>query len=223
MKLKLFFGVVLVVIGLGFLLQQMGVWDFGQVFSRWWPLLVVGVGVIQWWTKSLSWLASGFIILIGVLLLLNRLQVFTANFWGIFWALLFIFLGLWLLFSKMRVGSGNSSNEDYLQILALFSGPSPKVFSEKFKGGFVAAIFGGSDIDLSEAKLDTEGAIIDVFVAFGGVDIYVPKGWKVHVAGLPLFGGWDNKTKKSEASDPNQPPIKVRALVMFGGLDIRER
>ncbi len=221
--IKLFLGISLLVVGGGFLLQQFGVWDFGYVFSRWWPILIVGVGVIQLLTKSLSIIASSIVILVGALLLFNRLALFTVNFWGVFWALILILLGVWILFSRMRVGADQSSRNDYIQVFALFSGPSPKVFSEHFKGGFAAAMFGGADIDLTEAKLDEKGAVLDVFVAFGGVNIYVPKGWKAHVAGLPLFGGWDNKTRKTEASDPNQPPFTVRALVLFGGMDIRER
>jgi hypothetical protein len=60
---------------------------------------------------------------------------------------------------------------------------------------------------------------MDIVVAFGGVEIAVPEGWRVEVKGIPLFGGWSNKTKGDLVGD-DAPLLSIEALVAFGGLDI---
>ena len=60
---------------------------------------------------------------------------------------------------------------------------------------------------------------MDVVVAFGGVEIVVPEGWRVDVKGIPLFGGWSNKTAR-DLVGADAPLLSIEALVAFGGLDI---
>jgi hypothetical protein len=59
-----------------------------------------------------------------------------------------------------------------------------------------------------------------VFVAFGGVEVYVPPGWRVDISGFPLFGGFDNATVK-ESLPAEAPLLRIDATVLFGGLDVR--
>jgi hypothetical protein len=46
----------------------------------------------------------------------------------------------------------------------------------------------------------------------------VPDDWKVVISGIPLFGGWDNKTKVN--TNDNSPILRIKCTVAFGGLDI---
>ena len=63
---------------------------------------------------------------------------------------------------------------------------------------------------------------MDVTAAFGGVDLYVPRHWKVEVTGLPLFGGWGNKTQ-AFAKDEGAPVLRIKCLAMFGGVEVKSR
>jgi hypothetical protein len=82
----------------------------------------------------------------------------------------------------------------------------------------VVALFGGVDLDLVDAGLP-QPAVLDVVVAFGGVDIQVPEGWRVRVTGIPLFAGWSNKAR-GEGLPADAPELLVNAVVAFGGVEV---
>ncbi|MEQ8483616.1 MAG: LiaF-related protein [Pseudomonadales bacterium] len=83
------------------------------------------------------------------------------------------------------------------------------------------AIFGGCDIDLTEATFTAPVTRIRLLCLFGGVDIYVPEGVNTTVKSFAIFGGVDNHTPS--ATDPDAPRLVVEGLVMFGGADVKLR
>jgi hypothetical protein len=62
--------------------------------------------------------------------------------------------------------------------------------------------------------------VLDVFTAFGGVEVTVPRGWHVATRGLPLFGGIENATAKEQIA-ADAPTLAINATVLFGGLEIK--
>ena len=82
------------------------------------------------------------------------------------------------------------------------------------------AVFGGSEIDLRECRLDPAGATLDLTAAFGGIEVSVPLEWKVKMTGLPLFGGWDNKTQRRDQMAEGGPELRVRCVAAFGGVEV---
>mgnify|MGYP000545247364 CR=1 FL=1 len=50
--------------------------------------------------------------------------------------------------------------------------------------------------------------------------MFVPSNWRVQVTGVPVFGGWSNKTNKVEVDD-NNPVLKINCLVLFGGMEVK--
>lgn len=83
----------------------------------------------------------------------------------------------------------------------------------------VITIFGGADIDLTDARFTSANTRIRLLCLFGGVDIYVPEGVNTTVNAFCIFGGVDNKAPNS--SDPWAPKLAVDGLVMFGGADVK--
>jgi hypothetical protein len=60
---------------------------------------------------------------------------------------------------------------------------------------------------------------LELTAAFGGLDIILPKDWRLDIDGIPLFGGWSNKTISPSSSEG--PVLKVRCLAMFGAIDAK--
>jgi hypothetical protein len=58
-------------------------------------------------------------------------------------------------------------------------------------------------------------------VAFGGIEILVPKGWRISVRSTPIFGGLDDETDHSERPEADAATLHVDAVTIFGGVDIR--
>ena len=85
----------------------------------------------------------------------------------------------------------------------------------------VFTVFGGSDIDFSEAVFTSHTTRIKLLCLFGGVDIYVPVGVNTTVKAFAIFGGTDNRTPS--CADSDAPRLIVEGLVMFGGADVKIR
>jgi len=106
-------------------------------------------------------------------------------------------------------------------MVAVFSGVDRKGSWRPARNSKLLALFGGMDIDLSNAYMPPGDTYMDAMCLFGGVDIIVPEGLNVEVDGIPLFGGIENQV--SDDLLPGAPTLHVRAFVMFGGIEIKHR
>lgn len=81
------------------------------------------------------------------------------------------------------------------------------------------ALFGGIEIDLTEAVFEQREIVIDAVALFGGVEVKVAENVSVRGAGTGIFGGFEVATH--EAVDPDAPTIVIRGVALFGGVDAR--
>ncbi len=212
---RLFFGTIIVAIGTLLLLDNADVLDAGDVISTWWPVVVILAGVLTYAANPRHWPVALIIVAVGTAFLLSRLDIVDIG--NLIFPAAIILVGLLVLFgrglgSQIEVG-------DRVNSFNVFSGSEVASHSKEFQGGSVSAVFGGAEVDLTDA-VPAADARLDVFAAFGGVDIRVPSGWQVAVKGLPLFGGIDNVTVK-EQLPTGAPVLAVNATVLFGGLEIK--
>jgi predicted membrane protein len=76
------------------------------------------------------------------------------------------------------------------------------------------------ELDFSQAKLEGNQATIEVTAMFGGIDVFVPRDWKVVVDASAILGGVDNKHRQAEES-VIKATLFVKATALFGGIDIK--
>ena len=221
MSTRRWIGLIVLVIGVGFMLQAVGVWDFGGVAATYWPLLLVLIGIVEAANRSISWIWGLVLIAIGAYLQLEHLSIITVSFGAIFWPALLILVGAWFAFGRGGGRGGTVLSGKKAELFSLFGGSQTVFHSESFEGGSVTALFGGSTLDLREAQIAAQGAQMDLTAIFGGVDVFVPESWKVIATGVPIFGGWENKTRLSKVEDPAAPVLTVRCLAIFGGVEIK--
>ena len=67
------------------------------------------------------------------------------------------------------------------------------------------------------------GATVNATVAFGGIDMLVPSGWRISVRSTPIFGGLDDKTDHTVAPADDAPVLHIDAVFVFGGVDIKHQ
>jgi len=213
------FGTLLIVIGAGFLLGQMGVWDFGSILGTWWPLILIFIGVVQLISRSAPLIGAVIVIVVGVVFQGLTLGIFPGNSWALVWSALLVIAGLWLLFARGFHPVSSASTDDMVRVFAIFGASNPRNQSSAFRGGSVTTLFAGADVDLRDAKLAPDGAHLEVTTAFGGAKIIVPDDWYVSVTGLPIFGGWSNKARQTPAEGASAK-LHVSCFVMFGGIDV---
>jgi hypothetical protein len=201
--------------GVVLLLDNAGTLDAGEVFATWWPAVLILAGVLTLAANPRHWPVALIIAAVGTAFLLSNLGIVDIGDFIIPAAL--ILVGLLVLFGR-GLGSRTETG-DKVNSFNVFSGSEIASHSKEFQGGSISAIFGGAEVDLRDA-LPTPDARLDIFTAFGGVEVKVPDGWQVEVKGLPLFGGIENATAK-EAVAANAPRLSISATVLFGGLEIK--
>ena len=225
---RLGIGVLLVIIGLFILLDNLQVLELGAFLNRWWPLLIILVGLwklLIWGAQSLS--SGSLLMVIGILCLLATLDVIAWNDLFQIWPVFLIIIGAWILLrptrhlsEKLRSAEGEDIN--MLDAWALFGGTERQVLSSQFKGGKVTALFGGVEIDLRKARLADGEQSLDLTAIFAGIEIRVPEDWNVWVTGSPIFGGIDDKRlTRSSGEMGSGARLHINAFAMFGGVEVK--
>jgi hypothetical protein len=213
---QVLFGLLIVAVGVSALLVQLGAVevDLGKLIATWWPLLIVLAGAAALVSVPRAWIGPTTVIAVGVFLQLSALGIITVDLWSILWPLAIIFFGL-----TMLTGLGTRGTDDKtVNSAVIWWGSERRTTSQDFRGGSLSAIMGGISADLRQADI-VDRAEISVFVFWGGVDIKVPPTWRIRVGGLPLLGGWEDKT--AQQPGPDAPELVVHITAIMGGVDIK--
>lgn len=213
---RAYFGLIIVTLGALLLLDNLDLLDAGQIVGDWWPLAIVVGGVLVFIANPRHWVMPVVLVVGGATLLLNTTGV--ADIVNVLLPVLVIVVGLVIIFGR-GAGTRTTSSEHRINTFNVFSGTTLNSDSPEFEGGRIGAVFGGAEIDLSAASLAPD-ASLDVFAAFGGVEIRVPHGWRVDINGFPLFGGFENATSKDGLA-ADAPHLAIDATVIFGALEVK--
>ena len=117
----------------------------------------------------------------------------------------------------MEINEYKKYETDKLKNLSILWGTQKSITSNNFKGGKVTSIFGYSEIDLTECKLNSNSVVIDVLGIFGGSTLIVPKEWNVVVDVFSLFGGFSNKIRITpETKVDMEKTLTIKGLILFG-------
>lgn len=220
-------GAVLVLVGLAFLLDHMGYVSVYSLWWRFWPLLVALAGVVNLVSRNRPW--GVFLMAVGVLLQLNQLGM-THFGWRDFWPMVLIALGILVLWGSFGLhkrppvsASTGGDPRTTLNEAVVFGGLERRMISQDFQGGDITAIFGGVELDLTEAHILGNEATLAITAIFGGVELRIPVGWQIAFRGAPIFGGVEDKTRTAHVDDPASPvkTLVITGAVIFGGLEIK--
>ncbi len=222
---RIFWGLLLILLGVVFLLDRMGRLDFGDLIGRYWPVIFILIGISILLSNNLRNAGSGiFFILFGTFFLLLRLRIFDQAVWRYLWPVAIIAVGLWILlrpaFHPGRTKMPEMTGDD-LAINQVFSGTARKVESQNFRGGKADVVFGSAEIDLRAAKLAGGQATLVLSVVFGNIEVIVPREWQVVLAGTPVLGSI--KSNKAAATDmATTGTLSIQGSVVFGSIEVKE-
>lgn len=207
-------GIILVLIGGVFLLDNLG-FDIDipyYLFS--WPAIFVVFGIIN----LLSGSGKAALIFFGLaaVFYLHHYDIVRI---GEIWPLILIIVGLSFIIGR-RSGPKRISErkEDSFDEIAIFGGTERKFVSEKLQGGKITCVFGGSEIDLRGSKAE-DGVVIEIFCMFGGVELMVPEDWKINMDATAIFGGFSDSRKN--ISITSATTVHIKGFTMFGGGEVK--
>ena len=200
---KLVLGIAIIVAGLVLTLDNLGLIEAHTIFKLW-PLVLVAMGVAKLRQEgSGGGMGGWFLVLGGTFLLL-----FTFAHGHLAEALapmLVVAVGILIVIKALKQNRGIppelSRSEDFLQ---------------------GTAIFGGYEVDLRQASLESGQARIDVFVLFGGGEIRVPEGWEISNRATAMFGALNDNTHHGPSPmGGERPRLVVTGLILFGGTEVK--
>jgi predicted membrane protein len=223
---KLVLGVAIIVAGLVLTLDNLFPenHEITHKIFRLWPLILVAIGVAKIRQDGGNGNIGGWLFVIGgSILLLN--SVFQIHLSNVLPPLLVVAVGIVIVIKALKQSRGVppelARSDDFLQGTAIFGGFKRRILTQAFKGGELTAIFGGCELDLREAALDSGQARIDVFVLFGGGELRVPEGWEIANRATAMFGALNDKTHHGPSSTEARPCLVVTGLILFGGLEVK--
>jgi predicted membrane protein len=238
-------GLVIILIGFGLLMNTMGIIPIGAVVARFWlPAVFVGVGVYQLARahgregRFMGWFFVG----LGVLILLNNLELFAPFSFRLRQLIapaILIFIGMRLLIRasdsrgndgfrgtasaphvKVHTSGAHSEpsvdSSDFIDATAVLGGFNRKSSSQQFRGGDVTAIMGGGKLDLREAKIQGNEAVLDIFTLMGGMEIMVPHEWVIEQRFTPILGGYEDRTRQD--GQPGAKKLAIKGVTIMGGV-----
>ena len=213
-----------VLIGLLLLLDNFDVLDAG-LYLRFWPLILVvfGGARILYSSHRGGRFVGVVIVLIGAIFLVRELGVTSIGFHEL-WPLVLVLAGVSLLLGGTARGRipgedhATSDSHSIVNAFAVLGGVQQSNNSRDFRGGEASAIMGGCEIDLRQASIQGEEAVISTFAMWGGIKIKVPPAWNVLIQGVPFLGGFDDKSVKP--SDPSAKCLIVKGTAIMGGVEV---
>lgn len=219
---RLLLGVTVAALGVLFLLDAADLLDAGKAIDHWWPLVIVAAGVLTLAERPPAVVRGTVITAIGLVLLLFTTHLLEKGAWNYIWPALLVLAGLFIIgrWGGRTIVAG-AGEEDVVRATGVFGGPKVASSSRHFRGAWLTAIFGGVTLDLRDAVPVPEGASINATAACGGVDIIVPKGWRLSVRSTPILGGVEDKTDHSQELPADAPILHIDALTVLGGVDIK--
>jgi hypothetical protein len=212
-------GLLVTALGVLFLLDGLDVIDAGRTISAVWPVALIAVGGVQLIENRR--VAAGPLIVIGVgLVLLGSTTGIVPLDWSLLWPIALIGLGLWFVLGRGGSAPGADDADDRVQAMALLGGRELRTSSRAFSGGSLTAFMGGVAVDLRDATLAEGGATLDITAIMGGVDLRVPETWRVDQRAMVILGGFDDKRRRTAATEEG-PRLTITGLVLMGGGDIK--
>ena len=222
---RVIIGVILVLVGLALVMRNTGIFPHfidHVIFS--WPMLLVAIGLVI--TLSSGGGKTGGVILMAVgaffLIPIIFRETFDIN---MFWPSIFIVIGLIFIFARRKSWRPSSAihvGDDFIDNVNIFGGGERQIISENFRGGKITAIFGGSEIDLTQAKLAPGVSELEIACVFGGTTIIVPDDWNVKIEVVPVLGGFGDSRKlhHGRTIDMSKQLI-IKGAIVFGGGEIK--
>jgi predicted membrane protein len=217
-------GVAAVLIGGFLLLDNFNVLD-ASAYLRFWPLILVVFGGVRILTSPHAGgrFVGAVIALIGIIFFLRVVGFEYVGFREL-WPLIIVLLGVSMLLGEnarrknLTDPGANPVAHSTINALAVLGGVQQSNNSQDFRGGALTVFMGACEIDLRQAFIQGEEAVVSAFAMWGGIKIKVPPTWNVIVEGVPFLGGFDDKSAKP--ADPSAKLFVVRGTAIMGGVEV---
>ena len=194
-----------------------------------WKMLLVAIGAFVFFRGSRG---AGIIIMgIGAFFMIPDIFDDYDQIKRFFWPSILLLIGLTFMLGnrnrrlkqqiKFNGGTTEVSN-DFFDEFVIFGGREINMATPSLLGGRSTVVFGGSEIDLRQCSISSQGCTIEVTTLFGGNVIKVPNDWTVLNKVTTIFGGYSDLRIKDPSYMPNPAKtIVLNGVCIFGATEVR--
>lgn len=233
---RLVLGILLIVLGGLLMAGTFGIidWNFSYYIFSWKTLLIL-IGIVLITNKQRK-VAGTILIALGVFFWIPYIFDVNVHLRQVFWPMVLIGIGVLIISRrgnvpfkhgwdkekwKQNFGGHTDYKDDYINDLSIFGGGHKSVQSENFKGGNLTSVFGGSEINMKNAKISPGGCVLDVFTVFGGTTLIIPNDWKLQIDAVSILGGFNDKRRVASSEIDQNKVLVIKGVVMLGGIEVK--
>jgi predicted membrane protein len=225
-KGRILAGLIVLTVGALLFARKMGVYLPAWLFS--WQMLLITIGLFigaKQYFRPGGWLIPVFI---GCFMLVSD----YLPEWNIrpylFPAILMI-AGLIMIitpgnrFRKRRFTdktTTSASTDDSIDSVSFFGGNKKNIISRDFKGGESICIFGGSEINLSQADI-TGKVELEIIQIFGGTKLILPPHWQLKSDMVSILGGIEDSRVGNKENVMPDKILVLKGVSILGGISIK--
>jgi len=117
-------------------------------------------------------------------------------------------------------GRPSYMGDDHIDTVSVFGGVKRTILSKTFKGGEIVNVFGGTDLDLTQADINGH-VILEITQLFGGIKLIIPPHWQVTSDVAAVFSSVDDKRRNMGTPLSPDKILVIKGVSIFAGVDIR--
>lgn len=230
---NLFWGLFFILAAVLIILQQLGLLIGVNLLSLIITLLLIPIIV-----KSISHgHFAGILFPVAIIGILYSKQLGIENFvpWPILGVALFLSIGLSFIFPHHRKWNCcedrkqcdkeegfteiiDGPDDSEVNLYTKFGASVKYINSQNLNKVNLDCSFGAMKVYFDNSKIEGNEAIVDLNVDFAGIELYIPKEWKVQNNIDTMLGGVDEKGHKEDKKDAKQ--LILKGKISFSGIEI---
>lgn len=210
-KERIFWGVLFIVIGIFLIISKLGYFPNVNAFSLLLTVLLVVVIV-----KSIYHLNfAGILFPIAFICIIydKQLGITSITPWTVLIAALLGSIGLSMIFHKhiewcntkyihedYEFDKIDVEDEGHIRFKTSFGGSIKYINTNKFEQADFKCSFGALKVYFDNAVMSNNNAVVRLDASFSGVELYVPKSWKLDNKANVFLGAVDEKNRSNEVA-----------------------
>lgn len=213
---SIFWGLLIIALGVILCGNAIGIWDINVFFPGWWTLFII-LPCLYWMITGRPDFGNVAGLIVGIVLLLDNTETFGKYIsWKLILPVIIVLIGVSVIVSALR--SANEAKNGVCSGKTTFSEQKFNYDGKPFDGGIFKCSFG-------EMKIDLSGAVINqtkpfrVHCSFGSVKIFVPSNISLEIKSSVSFGEVKSECPQRESGIP----LCLEADCSFGEVKIIEK
>lgn len=114
----------------------------------------------------------------------------------------------------------SSEEGSHIYVRSRFNGICKYITSEDFQDAIIDSQFGGVELYFNNAKVPSRCAVVDLDTKFAGVEIHVPKNWRIERELRVSMGDYSEEPIVLEDGEEAPVVLVLEGHVEFGGVKV---